>query len=170
MHAAAEVETEIASIGRFRVISYRTEVDELEHLAFVKGQPNGETPVLGRVQQENVLGDVFSCGMTESRQRIEFSLQKMEEAGCGVLVYLQKPAPRLENEVRALAGQAPKRPAIERGSIGLPKDLREYGIGAQILPRLARKLRLISNSPGRIKGIWGGLTVVDHVPIPESAS
>ena len=172
VHAAAEVETEIDGIGRFRVITYRTEVDELEHLAFVKGQPNGEIPVLGRVQQENVLGDVFSCGMTESRRRIEFSLQQMEEAGCGVLVYLQKPAPRLENEVRALAGQAPKRPAIERGAIGLPKDLREYGIGAQILLDCGvRKLRLISNSPGRIKGIQGyGLTVVDHLPIPESAS
>ena len=108
--------------------------------------------------------------MTESRRRIEYSLQQMETAGTGVLVYLQKPAPRLENEVRALAGHAPRRPAIERGAIGLPTDLREYGIGAQILLDCGvRKLRLISNSPGRIKGIQGyGLTVVDRIGIPEA--
>jgi 3,4-dihydroxy 2-butanone 4-phosphate synthase/GTP cyclohydrolase II len=92
----------------------------------------------------------------------------MEKSGCGVLVYLQKPAPRLENEVRGLAGQAPRRPAIERGAIGLPKDLREYGIGAQILLDCGvRKLKLISNSPGRLLGIQGyGLEVVEQIGIP----
>ncbi|MEE2788782.1 MAG: 3,4-dihydroxy-2-butanone-4-phosphate synthase [Myxococcota bacterium] len=167
VHVVAETEADVDGIGRFKVITYRTEVDELEHLAFVKGMPSPDMPVLGRVQQENVLGDVFSCGASDSRARLHEALQQIETEGCGVLVYLQKPAPRLENEVRTLAGQAPKRPAIERGAIGLPKDLREYGIGAQILLSCGvRKLRLISNSPGRIKGIQGyGLTVVERIAL-----
>ena len=93
----------------------------------------------------------------------------MEAEGCGVFVYLQKPAPRLENEIRSLAGNAPKRPAIEKGSIGLPSDLREYGIGAQILlDQGVQSLRLMSNSPTRIKGIEGyGLRVVERLSIPQ---
>ena len=88
------------------------------------------------------------------------------EAGCGVLIYLQKPAPRLENEVRVLGGDVPKRAAIQRGEIGLPHALREYGIGAQILLDIGvSKLRLISNTESRIKGIFGyGIEVVDRVP------
>ena len=115
------------------------------------------------------MGDGFRCGQQANRQKIEYCLRQIEEAGCGVFVYLQKPAPRLENEVRAIAGEVPKRAAIELGSIGLPHDLREYGIGAQILlDQGVRKLKLISNSPTRIKGIEGyGLEVVERVSIPE---
>lgn len=168
VEAVAEVEVDIDDIGRFKVITYQTEVDDLEHLAIVKGQPLEDEPTLGRVQQENVLSDVFRCGARNSRWNLEFALREMEKAGCGVLVYLQKPAPRLENEIRSLSGQAPKRPAIERGAIGLPKDLREYGIGAQILLDCGvRKLKLISNSPGRLLGVEGyGLEVVEQIAIP----
>jgi len=169
VHAVAEVEASVGNIGTFRVITYRTEVDELEHLAIVKGQPTQDTPVLGRVQQENVLSDVFLCGSSNSRNTMEHCLRQIEAEGCGVLVYLQKPAPRLENEIRGLAGNAPKRPAIEKGSIGLPSDLREYGIGAQILlDQGVQSLRLMSNSPTRIKGIEGyGLQVVERISIPQ---
>jgi 3,4-dihydroxy 2-butanone 4-phosphate synthase / GTP cyclohydrolase II len=168
VRAVAEVEVDIEDIGRFKVVTYQTSVDDLEHLAIVKGQPLEDEICLGRVQQENVLSDVFRCGSHNSRRNLEYTLREMEKSGCGVLVYLQKPAPRLENEVRGLAGQAPRRPAIERGAIGLPKDLREYGIGAQILLDCGvRKLKLISNSPGRLLGIQGyGLEVVEQIGIP----
>ncbi len=171
VRAVAEVEVDIEDIGRFKVVTYQTSVDDLEHLAIVKGQPLEDEVTLGRVQQENVLRDVFRCGAQNSRWNLEYALREMERAGCGVLVYLQKPAPRLENEVRGLAGQAPRRPAIERGAIGLPKDLREYGIGAQILLDCGvRKLKLISNSPGRLLGSQGyGLEVVEQIGIPPKA-
>ena len=91
-------------------------------------------------------------------------------AGRGVFVYLQKPAPRLQNEVRSLLGEAPVQVPIERGAIGMPKDLREYGIGAQILLDLgASKLRLLTNTPSKIRGIFGyGLEVVERVSPREA--
>ncbi|MGC6418087.1 MAG: 3,4-dihydroxy-2-butanone-4-phosphate synthase [Bradymonadia bacterium] len=170
VRATASVETQVGDIGVFKVVTYVTVVDELEHVAFVKGNPSPDKPVLGRVQQEAILSDVFGCGSQNGRDKLLSSLAKIEAEGCGVLVYLQKPAPRVENEVRQLAGQTPKRPAIERGAIGLPQDLREYGIGAQILlDQGVRQLKLISSSPTRIKGIQGyGLEVVERISLDET--
>lgn len=164
----AEAEAEVAEVGRFKIVTYRTAVDALEHLAIVKGQPLEDVPVLGRVHQEDVLGDVFRTGTADSRWKLEYALRRMEDEGCGVLVYLQKPAPRLENEVLALTGQAPRPKPVDRAAIGLPADLREFGIGAQILlDQGARKLRLITGSASRIKGIEGyGLEVVETLPLP----
>ena len=166
VYAVAETFSTVADIGDFKVIAYRTRVDEQEHLAFVLGEPEKTENVLARVHRESVLGDVFECGESSNRSTLMKSLRMIAEEGCGVLIYLQKPAPRLENEVRVLSGEQPKRSAIERGAIGLPKDLREYGIGAQILLDLGvSRLRLISNTPSRIKGIFGyGIEVVDRVP------
>ncbi|MGB0647246.1 MAG: 3,4-dihydroxy-2-butanone-4-phosphate synthase [Bradymonadia bacterium] len=156
VYAVAETVSTVAEIGDFKVIAYRTRVDDQEHLAFVLGEPEKADNVLARVHRESVLGDVFECGASANRSTLMTSLRMIAEEGCGVLIYLQKPAPRLENEVRILSGEQPKRSAIERGAIGLPKDLREYGIGAQILLDLGvSRLRLISNTPSRIKGIFG---------------
>jgi len=166
VYSVAETMTQVADIGTFKVITYRTRVDDQEHLAFVMGEPEKRDSALARVHRESVLADVFDCGSMGARDTLESSLKMIAAEGAGVLIYLQKPAPRLENEVRLLAGEAPKRSAIERGAIGLPKDLREYGIGAQILLDLGvSRLRLISNTPSRIKGIFGyGIEVVDRVP------
>lgn len=168
VEATAEAEMEIAEIGRFKVVTYRTAVDDLEHLAFVKGQPLEDVPVLGRVHQENVLGDVFRCGTDDGRAKLEHALRLMEAEGAGVLVYLQKPAPRLEHELLRSQGRAPREAPVDRGAIGLPADLREFGIGAQILLHQGvRKLRLITGTPSRIKGIEGyGLEVVEHITMP----
>jgi 3,4-dihydroxy 2-butanone 4-phosphate synthase/GTP cyclohydrolase II len=164
----SETEIEIDGIGTFRAVVYRTDVDELEHLALIKGQPVEDEPVLGRVHREHVLGDVFRSGAQDTRWRIEYALRQIEAAGCGILVYLQKAAPQLENELRALTGEAPKRQDTEPGEIGLPPDLREFGIGAQILLHQgARRLRLITSNTSRIKGIEGyGIEVVEHLSIP----
>jgi len=169
----AEIEVDVAEIGRFRAVSYRNRVDDLEHLALVKGSPCEDAPVLGRVHQESVLGDVLRCDGTDSRWRLEYALRAMEREGCGVLVYLQKAAPRLAREMAALGAVLASPPALppetpDRGAIGLPPDLREFGIGAQILlDQGVRALRLLTSSPAKIKGIEGyGLTVVAHVPIP----
>ena len=128
----------------------------------------GDEAVLGRVHQENVLGDVFRIAPDDSRWKLEYALRRMEEEGCGVLVYLQKPAPRLENQLHLLEGRAPRLRTVDRGAIGLPPDLREFGIGAQILlDQGVRKLRLMTSSPSRIKGIEGyGLRVVETLAFP----
>ncbi len=164
----AEAELDVAEVGRFKVVTYRTTVDDLEHVALVKGQPLEDVPVLGRVHQESVLGDVFRCGSGDSRWRLEYALRRMEAEGCGVLVYLQKPAPRLENELLTITGRTPRPTPVDKGAIGLPADLREFGIGAQILlDQGARKLRLITGSASRIKGIEGyGLEVVEILSLP----
>ncbi|MEZ4474991.1 MAG: 3,4-dihydroxy-2-butanone-4-phosphate synthase [bacterium] len=163
----AEVEVDIAEIGRFKAVSYSSSVDDLEHLALVKGTPLADTPVLGRVHQENLLGDVFRCG-ADGRWKLEHALREMEAAGSGVLVYLQKPAPRVAREIRRLSGQPEAPEVVDRGAIGLPPDLREFGIGAQILlDQGVRQLRLMTSSPSRIKGLQGyGLSVVEHVMLP----
>ena len=173
--ACAEVEVE--SIGTFRAYSYRNAVDDLEHLALVKGYPVVDRPVLGRVHQESVLGDIFRCDHTESRWRLEYALRAMEADGCGVFVFLQKAAPRLAEEIRQLEracqpeelDEAPPAPPVDRDAIGLPSNLREFGIGAQILlDQGVRQLRLLTTTPSKIKGIEGyGLEVVEHVSIPK---
>ena len=165
VEAVGETETSIEGIGTFRVVVFRTSVDEQEHLALVKGDLRTNEPVLARVHRESVLGDVFGCQGVSGRETIEASLRMIANAGRGVFVYLQKPAPRLQNEVRSLLGEAPVQVPIERGAIGMPKDLREYGIGAQILLDLgASKLKLLTNTPSKIRGIFGyGLEVVERV-------
>ncbi len=164
----SETQVEIEGIGTFKAVVYRTEVDELEHSALVKGMPIENEPVLGRVHREHILGDVFRSGNQDTRWRLEYALRQMEDAGCGVLVYLQKPSPQLENELRTLMGETPRSQDIHPSEIGLPPDLREFGIGAQILLNQgAKRLRLITSNTSRVKGIEGyGIEVVEHISIP----
>jgi 3,4-dihydroxy 2-butanone 4-phosphate synthase/GTP cyclohydrolase II len=163
----AEAEIMVSDIGRFKAISYTTGVDELEHLALVKGNPLADEVVLARVHQEDVLGDVFRAG-PDSRWRLEYALRQIEAAGSGVVVYLQKPAPRLASSLQRLSGAPVPKPKVDRGAIGLPPDLREFGIGAQILlDQGVRQIKLITSSPSRIKGLEGyGLSVAGHHAIP----
>lgn len=163
----AEAEVDVSDIGRFRAISYTTTIDALEHLVFVKGNPLADEVVLARVHQEDVLGDVFRSG-ADSRWRLEYALREIEAAGSGVVIYLQKPAPRLSSTLRRISGAPVASPAVDRGAIGLPPDLREFGIGAQILLNLGiRQIELITSSPSRIKGLEGyGLSVAGHRAIP----
>jgi 3,4-dihydroxy 2-butanone 4-phosphate synthase / GTP cyclohydrolase II len=164
----SEAEVQIGSIGVFKAISYTTVVDDLEHLILVKGQPSAKVPTIGRVHQESIMGDIFRTNQSESRWKLEFALRQMEEAGCGVLVYLQKTAPKVSTELDMLSGRSAPTPQIDKGSIGLPSDLREFGIGAQILlDQGVRQLRVVSNQSSRIRGLEGyGLSVVDQIKIP----
>ena len=163
----AEAEVQVSDIGVFRAVSYTTDVDDLEHLALVKGNPLADEVVLARVHQEDVLGDVFRAG-PDSRWRLEYALRQIEAAGSGVVVYLQKPAPRISSALQKLSGQPVPEPKVDRGAIGLPPDLREFGIGAQILlDQGVRQIELITSSAARIKGLEGyGLSVAGHRPIP----
>lgn len=168
VHRQAEAVIQVGEIGEFRAFSYTTVVDDLEHLVLVKGTPHPDRPVLGRVHQENVMGDIFRSDRSESRWKLEFALKEMEKEGCGVLVYLQKNAPKVTAELELLSGKSPSTPAINKGAIGLPSDLREFGIGAQILlDQGVRLLKVISSQSSRVLGIEGyGLSIVDEVIIP----
>jgi len=163
----SEAKIQVGEIGEFKAFSYTTVVDDLEHLVLVKGTPRPDQPVLGRVHQENIMGDIFRSDRSESRWKLEYALRQMEEAGCGVLVYLQKSAPKVSAELDTLSGRLP-RPTVNKGSIGLPSDLREFGIGAQILlDQGVRQLKVISSQSSRIRGLDGyGLSVVDELIIP----
>jgi 3,4-dihydroxy 2-butanone 4-phosphate synthase / GTP cyclohydrolase II len=163
----AEAEIEIAEMGSFRAISYRTTIDGLEHLALVRGKPMEDEPILGRVHQESVLGDVFrSAG--DSRWKLEAALRRIADADCGVLVYLQKQAPRLQSELDRVTGKVAP---IDRGAIGLDPMLREFGIGAQILlDQGVRQLRLISTMKVPPVGLEAyGLRIVEQVPFHPRA-
>ena len=162
-----EAEIQIGDIGVFKAYSYTTVVDHLEHLVLVKGNPQPNTPILGRVHQENLMGDVFRSNESESRWKLEYALKLMEKEGCGVLIYLQKPAPKVSSELAKLSG-AKVVPEVDRGSIGLSKELREFGIGAQILlDQGVNRLKLISSKSSRVKGIEGyDLEIVEHITIP----
>lgn len=170
----SEAEVEISDIGTFKAYSYTTIVDDLEHLVFVKGTPSPDRPILGRVHQENIMGDIFRSDKSESRWRLEYALREIEAEGCGVLVYLQKSAPRVSAELDRLSGKVSDtaQPQVDRGAIGLPPDLREFGIGAQLLlDQGVRQLKVITSTPSRIRGLEGyGITVVDEHLIPKRSA
>ena len=164
----SEAKVQIGDIGEFTAYSYTTVVDELEHLVLVKGTPKPNQPVLGRVHQENIMGDIFRSNQSASRWKLEYALRKMEEEGCGVLVYLQKNAPKVSAELDVLSGKTPATAPVDKGAIGLPKNLREFGIGAQILlDQGVRQLSIITSQSAKIKGLEGyGLSIVNEVIIP----
>ena len=163
-----EAKVQIGDIGEFKAFSYTTVVDNLEHLVLVKGNPRPDRPVLGRVHQESIMGDIFRTNQSASRWKLEYALQQMEDEGCGVLVYLQKSAPKVSAELELLSGLTPSPKPIDKGAIGLPSDLREFGIGAQILlDQGVRQLKVISSQSSKIRGLEGyGLSVVDELIIP----
>jgi 3,4-dihydroxy 2-butanone 4-phosphate synthase / GTP cyclohydrolase II len=167
----SEAKIQIGDIGEFTAYSYTTVVDDLEHLVLVKGTPKPNQPVLGRVHQENLMGDIFRSDHSVSRWKLEYALKQMEEEGCGVLVYLQKNAPKVSAELDILSGKIPANAPIDKGAIGLPKNLREFGIGAQILlDQGIKELRMITSQKAKVKGLEGyGLTIVDEVIIPSRA-
>ncbi len=170
--AEAEVATEF---GEFKVIAFENDIDHQVHVALVKGEVAGEEPVLVRVQTQSTLGDLFRCLNLESGLSLISSLETINRAGRGVFVYLrqERGGSELISELKALTAQTNAAPGPKTGreavaaDAGSQMDLREYGIGAQILADLGvHKMRLLTNHPKKIKGLQGfGMTVVEQVPI-----
>lgn len=149
--------------GKFAMILFENELDGDLHLALVTGNIRGEEPVLVRVQTEAVLGDVFFGLQHDEGRELRRSLEMIQEAGRGVLVYLRFDGKRkkLVQEVRRCkAGESQEEPHH-------PENFRDYGIGAQILADLGlHRIRLLTNHPKKIVGLEGfGLTVVSQLPI-----
>ncbi|MGO4107408.1 bifunctional 3,4-dihydroxy-2-butanone-4-phosphate synthase/GTP cyclohydrolase II [Paenibacillus sp. YAF4_2] len=156
--------------GDFRAIAFSNQVDGNEHVAFVKGQIDPAKPVLVRVHSECLMGDVFHSRRCQCGSKLESALKQIDAEGVGVLLYMRQEgrANGLVNKLKMYASQDQGLGTADaKHRLGSPSDLRDYGIGAQILRELGvRKLRLLSNNPRKIKGLEGhGIEIVERVPI-----
>jgi len=156
--------------GDFQVVGYRSLVDDKHHVALVKGDVDGKQDVLVRVHSECLTGDVFHSLRCDCGEQLESALSMIEREGEGVLLYLAQEGRGigLLNKLRAYKLQEEGLDTVDANlQLGLPADLRDYGIGAQILVDLGlSSIRILTNNPKKIRGLEGyGLSVSAQLPI-----
>lgn len=168
---AAEARLPTLHAGEFHIIVYQNDVDKQEHVALIKGEINPDEPVMVRVHSECLTGDVFDSSRCDCGAQLHAAMRMVDQEGKGVVLYMRQEGRGigLVNKLKAYELQDNDGLDTVEANIrlGFKPDLRDYGIGAQILRDLGvRKMRLLTNNPKKIIGLEGyGLEVVDRLPI-----